>query len=167
MSETSTDIARLLERELRGFAREIALFPDEASVWRTLPGVTNSAGQLARHVAGNLQYFVGTVLGGTGFTRDRDAEFGPAPSTRAEVAAGLEAAIAVVTQVLPPMSDEALAADFPEPVMGVAFRTRAFLLHLVAHAAFHLGQAGYLRRAATGDGRSSGPIPLAPLARQL
>ena len=48
--------------------------------------------------------------------------------------------------------------------MGMRFRTGLFLLHLCAHAGFHLGQAGYLRRVITGDATSSGPLPLAPLA---
>ena len=47
--------------------------------------------------------------------------------------------------------------------MGLQFRASTFLVHLCAHAGFHLGQAGYLRRALTGDSKSSGPIPLEPL----
>jgi hypothetical protein len=35
---------------------------------------------------------------------------------------------------------------------------------LSAHLAFHLGQAGYLRRALTGDGRTSGSVGLEALA---
>jgi hypothetical protein len=37
-------------------------------------------------------------------------------------------------------------------------------MHLAVHLAFHLGQAGYLRRALTGDARSSGPVSLRALA---
>ena len=44
------------------------------------------------------------------------------------------------------------------------FRTGTFLVHLCAHAGFHLGQAGYLRRILTRDATSSGPIPLTPIA---
>ena len=50
--------------------------------------------------------------------------------------------------------------------MGLPFRTGMFLLHLSGHAAFHLGQAGYLRRVITGDATSSGPIPLQPLSEK-
>ena len=49
-----------------------SLFPDDETVWRTLPGVPNSAGNLALHVAGNLQHFVGAVLGGSAYVRDED-----------------------------------------------------------------------------------------------
>jgi Protein of unknown function (DUF1572) len=164
VSDASADFARSLVRELEGFKRELARFPDDDSVWKTAPGVTNSAGNLALHLAGNLQYFIGTVLGRSGYVRDREAEFGRRSVSRPELYRELDAAIAVVQAVLPSVSDDTLAAEFPETLMGLKFRTNAFLVHLCAHAGFHLGQAGYLRRIVTGDGASSGPIPLSPLA---
>jgi hypothetical protein len=96
--------------------------------------------------------------------RNRDAEFGRRSGSRDEIYRELDAAIAVVGRVLPSIPSETLAAEFPEPVMGLRFRTSAFLVHLCAHAGFHLGQAGYLRRILTGDATSSGPVPLGPLA---
>ena len=164
MSQASADLARLLIRELEGFTRELQLFPDDASAWKTVPGVTNSAANLALHVAGNLQYHIGTIFGGSGYVRNREAEFGRRAGARAEVVAELDAAIRVVHDVLPQISDERFAAEFPEPVMGMRFRTSLLMLHLCAHAGFHLGQAGYLRRVITGDATSSGPIPLGPIA---
>jgi hypothetical protein len=164
MTSIASDVVALLTRELDGFKRELELFPDDQSVWSTLPGVTNSAGNLALHLAGGLQYLIGGVLGRTGYVRNRDAEFSCRSGTRSEVIAELDRASAVVREVLPQLSDGAMAADFPEPVFGVRCRTSRFLLHLCAHAAFHLGQAGYLRRAMTGNPASSGPLPLGPLA---
>jgi hypothetical protein len=164
VSQTAADFSLSLVRELDGFKRELALFPDEGSVWKTMPGITNSAGNLALHLAGNLQYFIGTVLGHTGYVRNRELEFGRTSGSRAEIYAELDAAIAVVRKVLPGISDAALGQDFPEVVMGSKFRTGTFLVHLCSHAGFHLGQAGYLRRALTGDATSSGPLPLGPLS---
>lgn len=74
----------LLVRELNGFAKEIEMFPDDELMWTAMPGVTNSAANLAWHVCGNLQHFVGTVLGGTGYVRNREAEFGRRSGSRAE-----------------------------------------------------------------------------------
>jgi len=165
VSRTAVDFSLSLVRELEGFKRELALFPDDESVWTTLPGVTNSAGNLALHLSGNLQHFIGAVLGGTGYVRNRELEFGQRSGPRENIYQQLDAAIEVVRKVLPDVSDAALDADFPEAVMGTEFRTGTFLAHLVAHAGFHLGQAGYLRRILTGDSRSSNPLPLAPLAR--
>lgn len=167
MNQAAHDMTLAMVRELEGLKREVLLFPDDASVWKTVPGITNSAGNLALHVAGNLQYFIGGVLGGTGYVRNRELEFGRRDGTRAGIAAELDAAIRVVRDVLPGVSRETFDAPFPETVMGLPFRTGMFLLHLSGHAAFHLGQAGYLRRAITGDPTSSGPIPLQPLSEQL
>ena len=165
MSGTAVDFSLSLVRELEGFKRELATFADDESVWTTLPGVTNSAGNLALHVAGNLQYFIGTVLGHSGYVRNRELEFGQRSGPRENIYAELDKAIAVVRKVLPEISDASLDRDFPEAVMGAKLRTGTFLVHLCSHAAFHLGQAGYLRRILAGDtARSSGPIPLGPLS---
>jgi len=166
MSDMTNDVTRLLVRELEGFKRELALFPDDESVWRTVPGVTNSAANLALHVAGGLQYLVGAVLGGSGYVRDREAEFNRRSGPRAEIGVELDRALTVVRDVMPRLPPAVIDGEYPEPVLGVRFQTRLFLLHLCAHAAFHLGQAGYLRRIVTGDVQSSGPVPLAELSAE-
>ena len=154
----------LLIREIDGFARELALFPDDESIWKTLPGVTNSAGNLAMHVAGNLQHYVGEVLGGSLYQRNRDLEFNGKSGTRSEIMAELTRASNVVRDVLTSMPEARLSDTYPEAVMGLRFNTVEFLMHLCVHAGFHLGQAGYLRRIATQNRESSNPLPLAALA---
>jgi hypothetical protein len=42
-------------------------------------------------------------------------------------------------------------------------RAQRLLLHMCAHAGFHLGQIGYLRRIVTGENRSAGPLPVTAL----
>lgn len=166
MSDLGGNLAILLVRELAGFERELGLFPDDETVWRTAPGLPNSAGNLALHVAGNLQHYVGAVLGATGYVRNRELEFGRRSGPRGDVLAELRRASAVVDAVLPGMPVERFEADYPEALDGLRLRTGRFLMHLASHAAFHLGQAGYVRRAVTTDGRSSGPVPLRALTFQ-
>lgn len=158
------DVQRILERDLEGLAREIEMFPDDESLWRVAPGITNPAGSLARHASGNLKHFVGAVLGGSGYVRQRDSEFGVKSGTRAEHAAELRETKEMVSQVLPTLSPEVLAAGYPDPPGGIPVSCQRFLLHLCTHLAFHLGQAGYLRRVVTGDARSSGPVSVRDLA---
>ncbi len=162
MSEASAeDIAKLLLRDVDGFERELALFPDEESVWKTVSGVPNSAGNLTLHIAGNLQHFIGGVLGKSGYVRDRDREFGAKSGSRQWLVSELHAAAQGVRTVLPSMKDGWYDVPFPEPVVaGRQIPTGRFLLHLCVHAGFHLGQVGYLRRALTGDARSSHPVSL-------
>jgi hypothetical protein len=158
------DVRRVLVRELGAFAREVELFPDDESLWRTLPGVTNPAGNLALHACGNLRHFVGAVLGGTGYLRDRSAEFRARSGRREDVARQLRETADIVDGVLRRVPASALDAPFPEAHNGVRLAGGRFLLHLCTHLAFHLGQAGYLRRALTADGRTSEAIALRELA---
>jgi hypothetical protein len=154
----------MLIRDLECFQREVEMFPDDASLWRVVPGVTNPVGALALHVAGNLRYMVGAVLGGSGYVRDRDAEFSRRGLSREEVKAELERTKEEIEPVIGMLDDATLAAPFPGYLKGMAMPTRRFLIALEVHSAFHLGQAGYLRRIVTGDARSSHPIDTQPLS---
>lgn len=163
MTTFGRNLAILLVRELETFERELDLFPDDESAWRTAPGVSNSAANLALHVAGNLQHFVGAVLGGTGYVRNRELEFGRRSGSRRDVKEQIRAAIVAVEKTLPGLPEVRFAAEFPEPVDGFRIPTDRFLIHLCAHAGYHLGQAGCARRVVTGQTQSSGPVPLAAL----
>jgi hypothetical protein len=151
-------VAAVLARDLETFAREVELMPDDQSLWATLPGVTNSCGNLAAHCAGNLQHFVGAILGSTGFVRDRPAEFGQRSGSRVELAAELRKTRDVMRDVLPGMTDDVLDQEYPEAVGGARLSTRAMLLHLATHLGFHLGQADYLRRAMTSANEPAGAV---------
>jgi uncharacterized damage-inducible protein DinB len=149
----------MIVRELETFIREIEMYPDDELMWTTPPGIVNSSGNLALHVSGNLQHFIGAVLGKSGYIRNRDVELGQRQGTRADVVAGLRRTIEVVNRVLPTVTETQLMETFPIALHGLTLRTDRFLLHLATHLAHHLGQAGYLRRMQTA-GESSKPVPL-------
>ena len=164
MNDFTANLSILLVRELNAFARELDLFPDDETAWKTAPGVTNSAANLALHVAGNLQHFVGAGLGATGYVRNRELEFSRRSGARAEIKAELDAAIAAVEKVLPTLTPDVLARPYPLSLFpGKEIRSALFLQHLCSHAAFHLGQAGYLRRVLTGEATSASPVSLPAL----
>jgi len=163
-------IRSMLVRDLEGIKRELAAYPDEQSLWIAPPAITNAAGNLALHCAGNIRHFIGAMLGKSGYVRNRDREFAARGIPRADIQAELDQAIAIVRQTLGPGASIDLNADFPETVGG-RFRvnTGEWLVHLVAHLAFHLGQVGYLRRIVTGDAKSAGAMAIGDLssARRL
>ena len=148
------DIRKLFVRDLIAFRREIELFPDDETVWWTVQGIANSAGTLVLHTCGNIQHFVGAVLGQTGYVRDREAEFSRRGVSRAELIRELSRTIDVVNRTLRSLPAHVAETMYPIPVEGINLRTDVFLMHLPTHLAFHLGQAGYVRHAVTGDGRS-------------
>ncbi len=156
--------SRLLTRELAAFSRELDLFDDETLIWATVPGVANAVGTLTLHVCGNLQYYVGTVLGNTGYVRDRDREFSDRDVPRSYLVAELAKTAEVVRTVLADLPDESLTAEYPDVLGGPRMPTGLLLRQLTSHLAFHLGQAGYLRRALTGANESSGALSLRELA---
>jgi hypothetical protein len=137
-------------RELETLKREVAAFPDDKSLWITKPGVTNTAGTLALHCAGNMQHFIGARLGGSGYVRDRDAEFSRRNVPRAEIIAELDKAIAAV-HLLDGKTDADLPKVFPDPFGGKQVNTDAILVFLSGHLTYHLGQIDYYRRLTTGD----------------
>jgi uncharacterized damage-inducible protein DinB len=163
MTPLAADLLPIFRRDLRCLIREVELFPDDATLWRTVPGITNSAGNVALHVAGNLRHFLGAVLGSTGYVRQREREFVQREGTRASVAADLAAAVAAVEAGLAALTPETENGIFPAPVGSHRPRTSLFLMHLATHLAFHLGQAGYLRRALTGEATSAGGMSLPEL----
>jgi uncharacterized damage-inducible protein DinB len=162
-------IAAVLTRELRTIERELNAYPDEEQVWALPPGLPNSAGTLALHAAGNLRHFIGTVLGGGSFVRDRDAEFSRRGVPRSELIEGLREAEREVRDTL--LSIDAARFDEPYP-LAVANRrvnTGEFVAHLATHLAYHVGQLDFHRRVVTGDASGVGAVsPLElPSARPI
>ena len=156
-------VRAILTRELYALRRGVEAYPDDASVWRPLPGVPNVGGTLVLHLCGNLQHYVGVVLGGTSYRRDRDAEFSRRDVPRAELLHEIDAAIAAVARGLGATSDAALGGVFPEKVGGREVMTSDMLVHIAAHLAYHLGQFDYHRRVVTGDGRGVGAMAISEL----
>jgi uncharacterized damage-inducible protein DinB len=139
-------LVELYERDLNKLRDEIEAFPSEESLWTVEDGITNSAGNLCKHLTGNLQHFFGAVLGDTGYVRDRDAEFAAKGTTRADLLADVEAARASVRNTLAKLSDEDFSKTYPIEVFGKPMTTGSFLTHLTTHFNYHLGQVNYHRR---------------------
>jgi uncharacterized damage-inducible protein DinB len=157
-------LTALLTRELRCIQREIEAYPSDAQVWQTHPALPNTAGTLALHAAGNLLHFIGAVFGGTGYQRDRDAEFQRYNVARAELLQILQEAVDVVQQVLPGVTGAQLEDWYPLSVAGRRIRSGEFLMHLAVHLGYHLGQIDYHRRMVTGDAKTTGAVSPAELS---
>lgn len=151
-------IGAMLVRDLKTLRRELDAYPKEADIWLKPATIPNSAGTLALHLVGNLRHFVGTVLGGTAYVRNRDAEFATANVPRAELLAGIDATIADVGAVMGRLTDAQLEATFPQAVAGKRVSTGDMLIHLATHLTYHLGQIDYHRRLAAGNAASVGAV---------
>jgi hypothetical protein len=154
----------IFQRDLAAIQREVAAYPDEAAIWAVVPGLPNAGGVLVRHVCGNLQHFVGGVLNHSGYRRERDAEFGGAPWTRARLIAELQTTDAAVRKALRELPPEQLERAYPLPIGDTPVLTSTWLVHLAVHCGFHLGQLDYHRRSVTGDPASIAPMGVTGLA---
>lgn len=164
MTSLPAEIGGIIGRELTSLRQEIEAYPSDAELWRVVPGISNSGGTLALHLAGNLQYFVGAVLGGTSYIRNRDQEFSARGLSRAQVAAEVSAALAAVQQTFRRLGPADLEVEYPEPVAKVRVDTGDFLIHLASHLAYHLGQVDYHRRIVTGNPATVGTVAPGKLA---
>jgi uncharacterized damage-inducible protein DinB len=154
------DIQILMTRELRSLAEEINMYPNEEMIWQVLPGITNSAGNLTLHLCGNLNHFIGAVLGKTGYIRDRESEFSARSGSRAELIEQVKKTEEIINTVLPTLTENILSENYPQKVGGIDLPCGRFLMHLAVHLSYHLGQVGYLRRILTQKNNSSGAISL-------
>jgi uncharacterized damage-inducible protein DinB len=142
-------IVGILDRDLKTVRREIEAYSDERDLWREVPGLANLGGTLVLHLTGNIQHYFGTRLGGGDYMRDRPAEFARRNVPRSELLREVDAARAAVQAAGRALRDEDLRADFPEVIAGCRVRTSEYLIHLVAHFAYHMGQLDYHRRVVT------------------
>lgn len=166
MNATVASIAGIIDRELHTLRAQLEAYGDERDLWLIAPGITNPPGALAAHLVGNLQYYIGTKLGGTGYVRDRPAEFARRDRTRADLIAAVEETRAIVRATLASLPEAELDGEFPEVVAGVHLTTGDFLIHLTGHLAYHLGQIDSHRRLLTGGGAVRAlPIPELATAR--
>ena len=158
MTSLPAEIGGIIGRELLSLRQEIEAYPSDAELWRVVPGISNSGGTLALHLAGNLQHFVGAVLGGTSYIRNRDQEFSARGLSRVQVAAEVSAALAAVERTFRRLGPADFGAEYPEPVAKVRVNTGDFLIHLASHLAYHLGQVDYHRRMVTGNPATVGAV---------
>ena len=163
MNGTVASIAAIIERELRTLRAQLEAYGDERDLWLLAPGIANPPGALAAHLVGNLQYYVGARLGGTGDVRDRPAEFARRDRTRADLIAAIEETRAIVRATLASLPEPELDREFPEVVGGVHLVTGDFLIHLTGHLAYHLGQIDSHRRLLTG-GAAIRAVPIPELS---
>lgn len=154
----AADLAALLDRDLRALRRELDAYPDERQIWQQVPGLPNSAGTLALHLAGNLQHYIGARWGGTGYLRNRDAEFARRDVPRVELIAEIERARVAVAAGLAAVGAGELDAEYPEVIARSRVRTGDYLVHLATHFAYHLGQLDAHRRVVTGNAAGVGAL---------
>lgn len=146
MTKLNFVLAEFYERDLLKLIDEVNSFKHEEHLWNTDGSVKNSCGNLAMHIIGGLNHFIGATLAHSGYVRNRDGEFSRKGVGRAELIRQLEALIPLINQTISALSPEEMEAEFPiyfdKPKTSIGYVLTQLLLHLN----YHLGQVNYLRR---------------------
>lgn len=136
----------LFERDIRRLRMELSSYAEEENIWKISGLISNSGGNLCLHLMGNLQHYIAHVLGGNDYLRNRAAEFTRTNVPVNELLAELDRTRDTVIHTIRALPDEALEKIYPEQVFEYEMSTGYFLLHLLAHLNYHLGQVNYHRR---------------------
>ncbi|REC80496.1 DinB superfamily protein [Chryseobacterium elymi] len=136
----------LYNRDLNKLRVEIESYQNEKAVWKTDKNIANSAGNLCLHLVGNLNNYIGAELGKTGYIRNRELEFSLKDTSKAELIEKVTATTAMVNDVLSKLTAEDLEKEYPLVVFEDTMTTGYFLIHLITHLDYHLGQINYHRR---------------------
>ncbi len=142
----TTVLIELYQKELDKLKEEISSYETEEQLWKVADGINNSGGNLCLHLAGNLQHFIGATLGESGYTRNRDAEFKLKNIPRQKLLEEIENTKKVVIDTLEQVSKKELDKEFPIRVFEEPATTEYFLVYLINHLGYHIGQINYHRR---------------------
>jgi uncharacterized damage-inducible protein DinB len=145
--ELSTRVSRSLEAEyttIRDKVRRLVQDLSTEDLWRRPYPYGNSVGHLLLHLTGNLSYYIGTQIAGTGYVRNRPLEFSDTSQRpKDEVARAFDDAVAMVATTLANQTPD----DWGRPyeAVGTSVPDRlAIFVHCAAHADHHVGQILYL-----------------------
>lgn len=134
------------EKHLDTLGEEITKYKSEEALWKIENEILNSGGNLCLHLCGNLQHFIGTVLGSSGYLRHRDSEFNDKNVPKQDLLILIEQTKISVNAALSDLDPETLSYEYPLQVFGKPISKVSFLLHLLGHLGYHLGQLNYHRR---------------------
>jgi uncharacterized damage-inducible protein DinB len=145
-----TSLVQLFIRDIEKLQKEIQLYSNEEIIWKVDTNIKNSAGNLAIHIIGNLNHFIGATLGKSGYIRQRDKEFNDKNIPRKLMIEQLDTLKITIEKVILQIAENDLINEYPINVFKKeGMTTQHFLIHLYGHLNYHLGQINYHRRLLT------------------
>jgi len=130
--------------KLAGVVRELAVPLSDEQFWAKPFPFGNSFGHLVLHLTGNLNYYIGAQIAGTGYVRDRPREFSEAARPSKEsVLKAFDDAVAMVVRTIRSQTPEEWSAAYS--AVGVDAQDRfEIVLQCATHLHHHIGQMMYL-----------------------
>ncbi|MFZ0797664.1 MAG: DinB family protein [Terriglobales bacterium] len=131
-------------RRLAGEVHELAAPLTNEQFWAKPFAFGNSFGHLVMHLTGNLNYYIGAQIAGTGYVRDRPLEFSDVTRpSKAVVLEKFDQAIEMVLGAIDSQSAEDWSKEYA--AVGADARDRfGMVLSCATHLHHHIGQMMYL-----------------------
>jgi DinB superfamily len=130
--------------KLAGWVRELAAPLSEEQFWSKPFPFGNSFGNLVLHLTGNLNYYIGAQIAGTGYVRDRPREFNEASRPpKEEVLKRFDDAVEMVVRTIRSQS----TGNWSEAYSGTGADAKTrfeIVLQCATHLHHHIGQMVYL-----------------------
>lgn len=146
MTAVLESLTELYGRDLDNLLKELKAYKSEEALWKVDGEIANSGGNLVLHLCGNLQHFIGAMLGGSSYIRQRDDEFNLKDVKKSDLVTSIKQTKKVVFETLAELPEEKLSETYPINVFGKEMTTLHFLHHLFGHLNYHTGQLNYHRR---------------------
>ena len=150
MSTLSETVAAAFASEYRDRAAELHKWVDPLSdeqFWRNPFSHGNSIGHLVLHLTGNLNYYVGARIAGTGYVRNRDLEFSETRmAPKADVLRKFDEVIATVIAAIENQSESDWTAPYTAEREPDSKNRVTLFLRCASHLYHHVGQIIYLSR---------------------
>jgi hypothetical protein len=129
---------------------ELARTLSDDQFWKKPFPFGNSFGHLVLHLIGNLNYYIGTEIAGTGYVRDRDREFAEsARPPKDQVMQRFDDAITMVARTVHAQSEGEWSTPYTAMREENAGNRFNILLRCASHLHHHLGQMTYLQKELT------------------
>lgn len=118
----------------------------EAEFWGNPFPYGNSIGHLVLHLTGNLNYYIGAQLAGSGYVRDREREFSEAqPPSKADTLAALANTIQTVKTVLASQQHDDWATAYQAVGVDDVPDRFSIFLRCAIHFHHHIGHMSYTK----------------------
>ena len=121
------DLRKLFIRDLGKLEKEINAYRHESSLWLLDKEILNSAGNLCKHLTGNLKHFIGHILGKTGYIRDREAEFSTPHLSKAALSLEIASTKEAINLAFDKLDDAKIQLKYPIEVLGYEMTIQYFL----------------------------------------
>jgi hypothetical protein len=137
-----SDYYRMIQAEVQKLTEPLSF----EQIWTRPYPYGNSIGNLILHLTGNLNYYIGAQIGGTGYVRQRPLEFNSSGKPKGELLRDFDQAIEIAVATIAKQSDNDWAAPYFGELESEAKTRFNAVLRCAGHAYHHVGQMIYLQR---------------------